>query len=211
MVAGVGRLRSAGAGRRCPGPRCAGAALLLACGLLLSGPAAAATEVAGVELPETREARDGTRLALNGAGLRKKFLFRVYVGALYLAEAGGDAEAILERNQPARMEMHFLRGGIERDQINDAWREGVAANSPEAVVDAIADARDTFLDQTPAEIAEGDMLTVEYVPGDGTQLAHNGETRGGAVGGHNLFAALLSTWLGEEPPSSRLRAGVLGD
>lgn len=204
-------MRGAGAGPRGQGPRRAGAALLLACGLLLSGPAAAETEVAGVELPETREARDGTRIALNGAGLRKKFLLKVYVGALYLAEAGGDAEAILERDQPARMEMHFLRGGIERDQINDAWREGIVANNPGAVVDTIADDRDAFLDQTPAEIAEGDILTVEYVPGEGAQLAYNGETQGAAVGGHDLFAALLSTWVGDDPPSSRLREGVLGD
>jgi len=61
--------------------------LLLA---LSTGPVLAAT-LAGVELPGT-ETVDGTKLVLNGMGLREATVLRVkaYVGGLYLEKPSSD-------------------------------------------------------------------------------------------------------------------------
>ena len=60
--------------------RTASLALLLA---LAAVPASSAREVAGVTLPDTVSV-EGKTLKLNGAGLRTKVVFKVYVAGLYL-------------------------------------------------------------------------------------------------------------------------------
>ncbi len=52
-----------------------------------------AAELAGATLPDTVSAGDKT-LKLNGMGLRKKAMFKVYVGGLYLESPSKDAGAI---------------------------------------------------------------------------------------------------------------------
>ena len=58
--------------------------------------AAGAAEVAGVKLEDKTqvESRD---LVLNGAGLRKRVVFNVYVIGLYLPEKRTDPAAVLQR------------------------------------------------------------------------------------------------------------------
>ena len=58
------------------------------------GRAALAGELARVTLPDTLKAGEKT-LNLNGLGLRKKAMFKVYVGGLYLESSSKDAGAIL--------------------------------------------------------------------------------------------------------------------
>ena len=177
---------------------------------LAGQPALAAKEVGGVALPTTSAARDGTTLQLNGAGLRTRFFVSVYVGALYVEQPSTDAATLRDTDQTARMELHFLRDGIEQHQINDAWRDGLAANNDAEAVAALDDRMIEFLDLTPADgVDDGDVLAFEYVPGEGTEASVNGDPVD-MIAGHDFFAALLSTWVGDEPPSRRLRAGVLG-
>jgi hypothetical protein len=187
--------------------RSCAAGVLLA--LAASMPALAEREIGGIELPVTMAARDGSELVLNGAGVRSRFFVRVYVGALYLEQPSTDAATILERDQAGRMEMHFLRGGIEQHQINDAWQDGLAANTDSAAHDALAERIEALLATTPASVDEGDVLAFEYVPGEGTRALVNGAPRED-IKGHDFFVALLSTWLGANPPGRGLRSGVLG-
>ena len=60
--------------------------------------AALAGELAGAALPDTLKSGDLT-LTLNGLGLRKKSVFKVYVGGLYLESPSKDAGAILASDQ----------------------------------------------------------------------------------------------------------------
>src|ERR1700749_1889311 len=59
--------------------------------LVLAGPAVSAT-VGGVDVPDTANVAD-TPLVLNGAGVRVKFFFKIYVGGLYLAAKSPDPAA----------------------------------------------------------------------------------------------------------------------
>lgn len=86
----------------------------LAIVLFASAPAGA-LEVSGVQVPETLSA-GGQELKLNGAGLRKKFIVKVYVGALYLAEPSRDAEAVVAADAPKAVRMTFLRD-VTRSQM----------------------------------------------------------------------------------------------
>jgi hypothetical protein len=76
--------------------------------LLAVAAPAAALEVARVNVPET-VAVGGKTLKLNGAGIRKSFIIKVYVGAPYLETPFSDASAIVSSDQARSVRMRFLR------------------------------------------------------------------------------------------------------
>jgi len=84
------------------------AAVVVGSAVLTLGAAALAGELAGATLPDTLKAGEKT-LKLNGLGLRKKAVFKVYVGGLYLESPSKDAGAILGADQAKAIRMHFLR------------------------------------------------------------------------------------------------------
>lgn len=162
-------------------------------------------ELAGVTLPDTAKVGDAT-LQLNGLGLRKKAVFKVYVGALYLAQKSSDPAAILAADTPKRMVMHFLRD-VDAEAISGAWREGIEANSP-AALPAVKDRLDQFCGWW-LPMATGKQAVMTYVPGKGTDLAIDGKELG-VVPGKDFADALFGVWLGSAPPSADLKKGVLG-
>src|ERR1017187_2657080 len=91
-------------------------------GLFPAARPALAREMAGVSLPDTLSAGDKT-LKLNGLGLRKKAIFKVYVGGLYLEAPSKDATAIVAADASKAVRMHFLRD-LKKSQLTEAFSEG---------------------------------------------------------------------------------------
>jgi len=89
--------------------------------------AAFAAEVAGVNVPDTATA-EGKTLKLNGAGLRKKAIFKVYVAGLYVENPTHDAAALLSSNQVKSMRLHMMRS-LKGKQIGESIQEGFDRNS----------------------------------------------------------------------------------
>ena len=79
--------------------------LLIIFGLLL-GWNVNALELAGVKLPDTVQAGN-TSLQLNGAGIRTKLIFKVYVGALYLPQKQTSVDAIIADEHEHRVALQF--------------------------------------------------------------------------------------------------------
>jgi len=73
---------------------------------LFSAPAGA-VEIEGVKLADTATVA-GRDLVLNGAGLRKRLLFDVYVASLYLPAKVSAAAAVLKA-EPRRVRIDMLR------------------------------------------------------------------------------------------------------
>ena len=105
-------------------------AMLALC--LFTVSAAHALEVAGVQVPEQSQLGAST-LVLNGAGLRTRVIFKVYVGALYLPEKKSSAAEVLALKGPKRVSMTLLRE-LSAEQLVDALDEGVRRNHGEAEV-----------------------------------------------------------------------------
>jgi len=78
-----------------------------------------------VNMPETLSVGE-KMLKLNGLGLRKKVVFKVYVGGLYLETPSNDAAAILASDQAKAVRMTFLRD-VSKSQLRDAFVEGFEA------------------------------------------------------------------------------------
>src|SRR5258708_399549 len=87
----------------------------------------AAKERDGVNSPPVLEA-GGKKLQLNGMGLRKKMIFKVYVASLYLETLTSDAKQAVTSDQVKRVEMHMLRD-LERGKITEAVQSGFERNS----------------------------------------------------------------------------------
>jgi hypothetical protein len=179
--------------------------VLLTLGALFLSVPAIAGSLAGVTLPDTASV-NGTNLVLNGMGLRKKAIFKVYVGALYLPAKSGDAGAVIKLDAPKRMVMHFVRD-VGKDKIAEGWREGFANNSPESLP-----ALQKQLDEFAAlwqDMADGDEAVMTYVPGTGMKLEIRGKELG-LIQGKAFADAVFACWLGPHPPSEDLKTGVLG-
>ena len=180
------------------------AAIMMTLALSTPGTATLAAELAGATLPDTLSAGD-KMLKLNGLGLRKKAMFKVYVGGLYLESPSKDANAILTSDQGKVIRMHFLRD-LTKAQLVEAFQEGFEANAKDKAGQKAA--FDKMLALVP-DVKEGGTLTFTYVPGKGTTL-RVGDKDLGAFEGKGFADAVFAIWLGPKPPSDDLKKGMLG-
>jgi len=164
-----------------------------------------AASLAGVTLPDTVQV-GGTTLVLNGLGLRKKFVVKVYVAGLYLQQKSSDPDAIIKADAPKRIVMQFVRD-VSKSQIADAFNEGFNNNAPDAEKTMKADI-DRLLGALEP-VKEGDQMVFTYVPGTGTTFAINGKEKL-TIGAPAFGPVLFSVWLGPKPPTADLKKGMLG-
>jgi hypothetical protein len=167
--------------------------LLLSLMLLVPAIAPAAT-LAGVTL-EDKITVNGQTLVLNGLGLRKKLFIKIYVGGLYLQAKTSNPASIIASDTSRRMVMSFLYS-VSKDQMCDAWEEGLEANTP----NASAEVKTAFktLCSWMEPIPKGNRLVLTYIPGTGTQVEVNGKLKG-TLPGKATADAIVSTWIGPKP------------
>jgi hypothetical protein len=176
--------------------------------LMLALPAAAA-EVAGVKLAD-RASVAKTELVLNGAGLRKRFIFDVYAMGLYLREKSASDAAVLKQPGPKRIALHMLRD-VPADQFSDALADGIRENHSEAEAKALLP-RLADLVAIMAQVKEakkGMLITLDWT-GAGTQVSIDGKATGKPIAGEAFYRALLRIWLGERPVQDDLKKALLG-
>lgn len=173
--------------------------------LLLALPAGAGT-LAGVTLPDKADV-DGKSLVLNGMGLRKKLIIKVYVGGLYLPQKEKSASKVLGADVPRRMVLSFIYD-VSKDQMCEAWDEGLEANVPNASAEVKKNF--TTLCSWMDGVGEGQKLLLTYVPGEGTHVEVGGKAKG-TLPGKPTADAILSTWIGQKPgPGEDFKKAVLG-
>jgi hypothetical protein len=164
-----------------------------------------AKEVAGVSLPETTTV-DGKTLKLNGMGLRKKVVFKVYVAGLYLETPSRDAATVISSDQVKRMQLSVLRS-LSSHQVSEAIEEGFEKNS-KANMAALKPKLEKLETMIP-NVEKGDQILLTYVPGKGTVVsAKNAEK--GVIEGKDFADALFSVWLGASPVQEDLKKALLG-
>lgn len=183
--------------------------LLLALSLTLSSFTVSAMEIKGVEIPDTLSLPNSdTTLILNGAGIRKKFFMDIYIGALYLESKTAETKAILNGTGAASVMMHFLYSEVSKDKITDGWTDGLEKNTSHTKMQTLQESLTSF-NKLFRTVRKGDVIRIDYLPDNGTQVRINGEWRG-TVEGNDFFRSLLSLWLGEKPVTKSLRESMLG-
>lgn len=171
---------------------------------------AGAVEVAGVRIDDRARVAQ-SELQLNGAGMRTRFVFKVYVAALYLPEHKTSPAEILSLPGPKRVSMRLVRD-LSAEQLVEALEEGIRDNTPPAELEALS-SRLAELKAIMLEVKQGrdgDLMTLDFLPGAGTQVAMNGAVRGKTIAGDDFYRALLRIWLGDNPVSKDLKKALLG-
>jgi hypothetical protein len=178
--------------------------------LMLCAQLALAAEVAGVKVEE-RVKLGSSELLLNGAGVRTRVIFKVYVGALYLPERKSGAAEVIALKGAKRVSMTLLRD-LGAKQLTDALEEGVRANHSEAEIAPLKERLDELV-AVMNEIGsakEKTVITLDFLPESGTRVTVDGAARGKPVPGEDFYVALLKIWLGDKPVDSDLKKAMLG-
>jgi hypothetical protein len=167
-------------------------------------------EVAGVRYAATA-AVGGRDLQLNGAGIRFRFVVKVYTAGLYLAARAATPEAVLAAPGPKRLHVVMLRE-IDANELGRLFTRGMQNNAP----------RETFAKSIPGTVRmgeifaarkrlkAGDSFSVDWLPGTGTQVLVNGQSQGAPIAEPEFFNALLLIWLGNDPADAQLKDALLG-
>ena len=177
--------------------------LALPLALLLSVPALAA-ELNGVTAADTVTV-DGKELKLNGQGLRRKFIFDVYVASLYVESKSADGQAILDKDEARRVDMTMLRD-LDKLSIFDALKNGFEKNAGDKYA-GLKERLDKF-GAVIQDLKKGQALTIVYVPGKGTRVEGQGSSY--TAEGKEFADALFSVWIGKFPVDENLKKGMLG-
>ena len=182
--------------------------MLIGCALLSWN--VSALELAGIKLVDKVQIGN-ENLQLNGAGVRTKLFFKIYVGALYLPQKQTSAQAVIADGRGFRMALHMQRD-LSSEKLFSAFSEAIVANhtADELVkLDASLKLMAKIFD-TVKEVKSGDVITLDYLPDSGTHISVNGAAVGtiGGVAGFNQ--ALLKIWLGNKPVQEDLKKGLLG-
>ena len=174
--------------------------------LLLTAPLAGhAAVIEGIAFDKTHRIQE-TELHLRGYGLLRYLVFiKAYVGALYMLP--GEAAAQVLGPTPRRLELSYFHA-IAAEDFAEATRQKIADNvSPETQA-AIAERIERF-NGLYRDVQPGDRYALTYLPGQGTELALNGEVLG-RIPGDDFAAAVFAIWLGPNPIDTAFRDTLLG-
>ncbi|MHB8833905.1 MAG: chalcone isomerase family protein [Desulfobacteria bacterium] len=181
--------------------------LALALSFLLLSSQAFALEIAGVNVPPTVSVHQKT-LTLNGAGIRKAYVFvKVYVGSLYTERKVTTTAQLLADPGDKLIRMTFVMKKVEKEKIVDAFSEGLSKNSP--AVAGTADAK-AFLSWFTSDFMAGDTVDVSLAADGTVSATHDGKALG-TVRNPALARAVLLIWFGEKPADAGLKKGMLGN
>jgi hypothetical protein len=178
----------------------------------LALPLAAPAEVvvAGVRYESAAELR-GSKLQLNGAGVRHRGPFKVYTAGLYLPRKAATPEEALAAPGAKRIAITMLRD-IDAGELGRLFTRGVEDNLDKAsfsrLVPGLLRMSQVFSEHR--RLQAGDSFTLDWLPGSGTVVSVRGVPQGEPFREPEFFAALLRIWLGPSPADWQLKELLLG-
>lgn len=154
---------------------------------------------------------NGTTLQLNGAGIRHKLMFKVYAAGLYLPQKAQSLEEANAQQGPKRIRLVSLRS-INAEELSRLFLSSLENNTDKSTFYRLAPSMlqisKVFTDIK--KLQPGDELTMDWIPGTGTIVAHNGQIKSDTFTDSMFFDALLSIWLGPKPADASLKQALLG-
>ena len=175
-----------------------------------NGPAQAQSlEQAGVKYSPSVQVA-GSNLQLNGAGVRYKFVIKVYTAGLYLGTKATTPEAVAGAPGPKRLHVVMLRD-IDANELGKLFTRGMQDNVPRDTFSKLIAGTLRMADIFSAKkkLVAGEHFSVDWVPGVGTTVLVNGQAQGAPVKEPEFFNALLSIWLGPNPADQQLKDALL--
>ena len=174
---------------------------------LLSSATLFAKEVSGINIPENATLSENTQLQLNGAGIRSKFFFDIYIGALYVESKSNSAKTLISNPGANRMLMHLLYDKLAKEKITSGWTNGFKENNTEQQFQKLKSSLEKF-NALFTDVNKGDVILLDYIPQTGTEVKINKKLLG-TIPGDEFNKSLRKVWLGDEPADSDLKDALL--
>ncbi|MBP6047991.1 MAG: chalcone isomerase family protein [Chitinophagales bacterium] len=182
--------------------------LLIAFAFCLFTTSNAQVTVNGVTLPSKLKTTT-SELTLNGAGVRKKAFFKVYVLGLYLQAKSTDAVSILKSDKDMAVRLQITSSVVNSDNMSEAIHEGFT-KSLGGNTAPLKSKIDNFISIFSKEkIKEGDVFILDYTKEIGVKSYKNGKLLA-TIAGEDFKDALFGIWLGANPIDSGLKTSILG-
>jgi hypothetical protein len=182
----------------------------LACSFSMGLVTAATIDVAGVKFEDAIDQR-GSKLVLNGAGVRYKAVFKVYSAGLYLPKKATTLEEVIAMPGAKRISITMLRD-IDANELGKLFTRGVEDNEPKSemskLIPGLMRMSQIFTDQK--KLVVGDNFNFDWIPGTGGVLVVKGRQQGEPFKEQEFFNALMRIWLGPVPADFKLKEALLG-
>lgn len=174
---------------------------------ILATPVNAQKQIGGISIPTSLSIGE-LKLQLNGAGIREKLWFDLYVGGLYLQEKSSDADKIMAADEEMAIKMHIISDMITEEKMVKATLEGFK-KSTGGNMEPLQEKIDRFIDLFRTGIEVGHVYNFVYLPSQGVKVYKNKKLHD-TIPGLEFKKALFGIWLCNQPPDADLREGMLG-
>jgi hypothetical protein len=178
--------------------------------LLIAPIAQASLELSGVKVEDTATVA-GTKLQLNGAGVRYKGPFKVYVGDLYTVKKVSSLEELTVAPGPKRLTMTFLRE-IEAGPFGKLLTRGVEDNVPKPEMSKLVPGLMRMSDIFTVNkiLVPGETVVIDWIPGTGMVITAKGKVQGEPFKEPEFYKAIMAIWFGPVPADFKLKDALLG-
>ena len=171
---------------------------------------AATIEISGVKVEDSAMVA-GTKLRLNGAGVRYKGPFKIYVGDLYTTKKVSSLDELAAAPGPKRLTMTFLRE-IEAGPFGKLLTRGVEDNVPKAdlskMLPGLLRMGDIF--SVNKILLPGETVIIDWIPGTGMVITAKGKVQGEPFKEPEFYKGIMAIWLGPVPADFKLKDTMLG-
>ena len=164
-------------------------------------------EIEGVNISNNTNVGNDS-LVLNGAGVRTKFFFNIYIGSLYLISKESNIEKILKDTHSKQISLYFLYNEVTKEKLVDGWTAGFKNNNSDEIFESLKAKLDKF-NSFFITTHKGDTVTLDFIANTKTRVTINKQLKG-EIEGANFQTALLKVWLGDHPADYTLKDAMLG-
>jgi hypothetical protein len=152
----------------------------------------------------------GTTLKLNGAGIRTRFVFKVYAAALYLQVPSVTSTDVYMSKGPKRLKVSFLRE-IDSTTLGKTMSQVMSDNLPREqfgkCIPGIVKLGELFAEKK--KMTAGEMFTIDEISGKGTVISINGKVAT-EITEPEFFTCLMHNYFGDRPADTKLKTALLG-
>lgn len=149
-----------------------------------------------------------------GMGLTQRMSDDYYIGALYLDEnvPYDGTEDYLLIEVARRMEFRIASdSSISARSFSRKLAEGIRINNTRDAISAQKADIARMMRYFRGTYKKGDVLAIDYHKNFGTRFSLNGRTLGEVPNSNELYKLLIKVWIGERPPSSKFKQGIIGN